>query len=396
MAGHKEGLAIAAGFVFRVAQFLANRSYWLDEGSLVANVRALSPSGFFGPLGNTQLAPPGFLLAEWASLRVLGDRPMALRLVPLLGGIASLFLLRGVARRCLPDRAVWLAVAMFAVANDPIYFASEAKQYSTDVTAALACTLLAMTVGSRSLDPWGAAILAGTGGAVLWFSHPSIFVLASAGIVGLSGAVGARDGRSAGLWVIVGLTWVTSFAAVHSVAMEQLGFGPAMWAFWEFAFPPIPPRSLWEATWPLRRVAFLFVNPLNFDAPFGPRFSMLPAFGVACAGASRLRKAEGSRFALLILPGVFVLLASCFRLYPFHGRLLLFLTPAILLFIAAGLDRVAEIRGKGWIYRALIGMVLFVPGFSACYHLIEPRDRIFVNPVGDLRPASLDPFRFPL
>src|SRR5947199_220903 len=81
-------------------------------------------------------APPGFLLAEGSAFRPLGDRSMAFRLVPLLGGIASLFLIREVARRCLPARAVWLAVALLAVANDPIYFASEAKQYSTDATAA--------------------------------------------------------------------------------------------------------------------------------------------------------------------------------------------------------------------------------------------------------------------
>jgi len=392
LSAHGVGVAIAAGIVFRVAQYLANRAYWMDEGALIENVRRLSPGGFFGPLGNSQLAPPGFLLAEWAAFRALGDRAMAFRLVPLLGGIASLFLIREAARRCLPDRAVWLAVALFAVANDPIYFSSEAKQYSTDVTAALACTLLALTLGARPSTATNSAILAGSGAAIVWCSHPSIFVLAAAGVVALSRAIAARDVRSAGLWAGIGLAWVASFAAVHLVAMEQLGHRPAMWAFWEFAFPPIPPRSFWDASWPFRRVAFLFLNPLNFDAPFGPRLSMLPALGLAFLGFARLWKVDSGRLALLILPGAFAFLASCLRLYPFHGRLLLFLAPAILLVVAAGLDRVRE---AVWLYRASLAMVLLVPGATACYHLVEPRDRSDTNYVGDLRSSGRDPIRFP-
>ena len=168
-----------------------------------------------------------------------------------------------------------------------------------------------------------------------------------------------------------------------------------MWDFWKFAFPPIPPRSLWDATWPLRRAAFLLLNPLNFDAPFGPRLSMLPALGLALLGARHFWRTDRGLFALLTLPGVFAFLASCLRLYPFHGRLLLFLAPAILLAIAAGLDRVCERLGTGWTYRGLIAMVLLAPAVAACGYLIEPRDRDFHNPVGDNRPESLNPVRFP-
>jgi len=381
--------------VFRVAQYLYNRSYWLDESSLAANVARLSPAGFFGPLVMNQLAPPGFLVAEWAATRAFGMNPWAMRLAPLLGGVASLVLVLAVARICLTARASILALALFAVADDLIYFASEAKQYSTDVALALACSWMGLTVGSRPLTAARATALAAAGAAVVWFSHPSIFVLASVGVVGLARTLKARDWRSAGLWMPAGLAWVASFAAVHVVAMEQLGHRPDMWAFWEFAFPPLPPRSLWDATWALRRVAFLFVSPLNFDAPFGPRWSMLPAFGLALVGATQLGKADRSRLALLLLPGAFALLASVPRLYPFHGRLLLFFTPSLLLLVAAGLDRAFEVFGRGWISRALLTMVLVVPAVTATYRLIEPRDRWHANPYGDRRPPSLDPYRFP-
>jgi len=396
LAARKVPLALGVGIVTRLAQYLYDRPYWLDEGSLVANIRGLTPAGFFGPLGNSQLAPPGFLVASWAAMGALGDSRLAIRLVPLLGGIASLFLLRAVARRCLPDRAVWLAVALFAVANDPIYFASEAKQYSTDIAAALACTLLALTLGAGPLSAGRAAVLAASGAAVVWCSHPAIFVLAAVGVVGLGRALATRDGRSAGWWMAAGLAWVASFAGVHAVAMDQLDHRGSMWAFWEFAFPPIPPRSAWDLTWPVRRIAFLFVSPLNFDAPFGPRLSMLPAFGLAILGAVRLARADRGRALVLMLPGGFAFLASCLRLYPFHGRLLLFLTPTLLIAVAAGLDRVREVRGRGPAYLALLAMTLGMPAATAGYRLTAPRDRDDANPVGDLRPGALDPIRFPL
>ncbi|WP_435009236.1 hypothetical protein P12x_000486 [Tundrisphaera lichenicola] len=388
-------LAIGVGIVLRLIQYAHHRQYWMDEASLVANIQNLSPRAMFGPLENSQLAPPGFLFAEWVVFRIFGDHRLAFRLIPLLSGIASLFLIAAVARRVLAPGAVWIAVALFAVSGDLIYFASEAKQYSSDIACALGCLLMALTVGSRPLTAKGTALLAMAGSAVLWFSHPSIFVLAAVGVVGLSRSVGGFDWRSAAAWVGVGLAWVGSFACVHYVAMEQLDHRPMMWSFWAFAFPPMPPRSVWDATWAVRRLALIFVDPLNFDGPFDRRLSMLPAIGLFSLGAWRIGKGDRGRLALLMLPGGFALLASCLKLYPFHGRLILFFVPSILLGIAEGLDRVREVRGRGWLYQALLMMVLGVPALSAAYHAFEPIDRDNFNPYGDLRPSTLDPIRFP-
>jgi hypothetical protein len=195
--------------------------------------------------------------------------------------------------------------------------------------------------------------------------------------------------------VAVGAAWVGGFGAVLAVGMQQLGAGDAMWRFWDFAFPPMPPRSLWDATWVVRRLAYFFVNPLNFDAPFGERLSMLPAIALALIGGVRLWKLDRPRFALLILPVAFALLASCLRLYPFHGRLVLFLIPTPLIAIAAGLDRVREAaRGRGLLHAALATMVLVVPTAVACYRMAAPVPRHY-NRFGDLRPDTLDPYRFP-
>src|SRR4051812_27662087 len=69
----KVPLLLGLGVGLRLIQYGHNRSYWMDEASLVANVRGLAPAAMFGPLAGCQLAPPGFLIAEWAALHAFGD-----------------------------------------------------------------------------------------------------------------------------------------------------------------------------------------------------------------------------------------------------------------------------------------------------------------------------------
>ena len=392
---HRVAILLGLGVAFRVAGFLAGRGLWMDEGSLIANARLRSPSAFFGPLVASQLAPPGFLTLEWVALRVFGDSAPAARIVPLLAGIASLWLFLAVARRMLTPRAIPAAVALFASADDLIYFASEAKQYSSDVASALACTLIGVTIGVGSLDLRRALVLSTFGVLIVWFSHPSIFVLAAVGTVRLADRLMARDWRSALAWCLVGATWVASFAGVHAVAMVQLGPSGMMWQFWGFAFPPFP-GSVWDASWVFRRLAYFFVNPLHFTAPFGPLWSSLPAVVSCLVGVVVFARSRRDDLALLLLPVGFALAASCLKLYPFHGRLVLFLTPAFLLLIASGLDRVRDLRpGRNLAFATLAALLIGVPMLLDLYRVVEPRQRETLNPYGDRRPLSLDPYRYP-
>ena len=390
-------IILGFGVLFRVVQYLAARPYWMDEGSLEGNITRERLVDVLGVLSHTQLAPPGFLLVEWAAYRTLGDSPYALRLFPLVCGIASLFLFLGVARHVLRPRDVWIAVALFAVSDELIYFASELKQYSTDVAAGLVGTLLGMEMLRAARDarpgrrPGGGRCR-------------DRLVLASVGVrprgrrdrlAGLRG--GGGGWRGACIPSALGLVWGASFAAVYAISMAQLGDRRGMWAFWEFAFPPMPPASLWDATWVLRRFAYLFVYPLNFETPLAldARLSALPAFGLFVVGCVSSWKREKAHFGMLILPILFTLLASCLRLYPFHGRLVLFLVPALLLLIAEGAGWFRETFGGGVLWAFLLGTVLFFPSLGALYHLVEMHDRKDFSPFGDRRATRLDPYRFP-
>lgn len=92
---------LALGIAARMAQYLSNRSLWLDEAYLALNILGRDFSGLLRPLDNHQIAPPLFLWAVKLAVSLWGDGEAILRLVPLIGGILTLPLFYWLARRVL-------------------------------------------------------------------------------------------------------------------------------------------------------------------------------------------------------------------------------------------------------------------------------------------------------
>lgn len=386
---------LALGAVPRIVQFAHGRGFWLDEASLLGNLRERGPLGLLSGLGQAQLAPVGFLWAERAMYLAFGPSVFGMRVVPLVGGLAALALFDRLARRRLGPASANLAVGLFALSPDLIYYSSELKPYSTDVAVALALTLMAFRMRDDAL-PWRRAFAyAGFGALAAWFSFPAAFVLAGVGLALFARAVAEGDARRVGRLVAIGSTWAASLALVVLVGHEQLGHSTIMWSFWSAAFPEWPPRSFWDVSWPLRRFLFLFVNPLDFTWPLGPRASMvLPValFGMGCA---RLARRDRVGLAVLVAPVALALVAGALRLYPFHGRLVLFLVPNLLLLICEGAAGLREGRWGVWAWRVVAVALLVGPSLHSLYNLPYPGIARELHPYGDLRPPELDPGRFP-
>ncbi len=284
-----------------------------------------------------------------------------------------------------------VAVALMATSNDLIYFASELKPYSTDVAVALACTGMGLAIGDRPLTDRRVAAFGGLGALAIWCSFPAAFVLAG---VGLALLATAADRARAARLALMGAAWAGSLAACQVVANRQLADRKPMYDFWGFAFMPLPPRSLAELAWPLRRGLYLFVNPLDFATPLGRTPTALLAAGLFAAGCGSLWRRDRRSLAMLALPGLLALLASGLRAYPFHGRMLLFLVPALLMIVAEGCAWARRRLGRtAW--SVVLAALLLAPTLDAAYRLIEPRNRGDFNPHGDLRPATLEPGRYP-
>ena len=78
---------------------------------------------------------------------------------------------------------------------------------------------------------------------------------------------------------------------------------------------------------------------------------------------------------MLILPILLTLLASGMQLYPFADRLILFIVPLILLFIAEGTDKISyrTMRNSIIIKVVLFSVIFIYPLISAGYYSVQPR-----------------------
>ena len=284
--------AIVLGIILRLADYANDRDLWLDEKYLGENVIGRPIFEFDRPLVHDQLAPPGFLVVARASSRVLGASPHALRFVPLVCGIASLFLLDAVARRSIAARAVPLVLALAAVSDDLIYYSTEFKQYMSDLVIALGCLLLAWDLEERELTPRRLAMAAGLGVAATWSSLPSVFMLAGAGLWLAVRAVSERRWRRLAALSVLGGAWGSSFAACFVVSSRLLGEGRFMWSWWGFAFLPLPPRSLADAEQVFWQFVNVFSNPVGIVTPLGRPGP--PCWRLPCSSweASRSRRSD--------------------------------------------------------------------------------------------------------
>ena len=377
-------LFLIAGIAIRLAEYGLDREYYGDERYVSRNIVGRAPFDFSKPLSDDQLVPPGFLVVERLVSGVLGGSRRALRLLPLVCGIAGLFLMRRVAQRVLDQRAVPMAVGLFAIADDLVYYSTELKQYSTDMAVALICVAMGLRLerGGRAL---GGAMI---GVAATWFSHPSAFVLAAVGTWLIGAAAARRDWiRVAALAGMAG-AWAASFAGCYAVSLKLLDPGPFMWVWWGFAFLPIPPTTLAQAEQVGWSIANVFVYPVGILTPLGPMADAGVGLGLFGLGAWALGRSRPGALAMLAGPLVIALAASGLHKYPFHGRLLYFAVPGLVLVIAAGLEAIG--RRVGWgVARAVVAFLLFMPAVVIADHWVHTRSRPF-DSHGDLRNDLLD------
>ncbi len=357
-------LVIAGGALLRIVRYEDHRSLWLDESLLTLNLLQKSARGLLGSLDYFQAAPSGFLLAEKLAVRTLGDSEYALRLLPLLAGIASLFLFVAVARRFLSAGALLLAVTLFAVTEPLIYYSSEVKPYGSDVFVTLAVLLLACRALERdrlwSVDLLGLVVV---GLAGIWFAYPTVFILSGAFV-----ALAVRGYRTAGArglvpLALIGAGWLVSFGALYLVTKQNTSRIQAA------LFGPTNTHGTSGISSTVHAAWSGFVDPAGFVHGLNGLAVVMFCFGVF----SLVRRVDVERFALLIVPLVAAFAAAFLNRYPLGGRFSLFLVPIVLVLVARGVQEVAE-RSRPTLLLALpIALFLVLPPIAtAGSHVVHP------------------------
>lgn len=348
-------LLLLFGAWVRVVPWIWNRSLWLDEAYLGVNLRFRSFGGLLGTLDHDQAAPVGFLFAERALGLVFRWNERGLRLLPLVAGIASLFLVHSLARRILRGAARPLAMALAALSPLLVYYSSELKPYAVDL--ALTLLVLRLFVDLPAAVPsgrrwWGLLV---TGAVASWFSFPVVFVLAGVGLTGMAAAWRRGDGAGLRRLVAASAVWAASFGVQYFVALRALRGNEFLRTYWQEFFLPSGEGAGAMAAWGGRTAAD------TFSSVTGNTMAVLAAVPFA-AGVASLWNRRRWTLVLLLSPAAVAGTAAALHLYPVGERLALYLLPCLVLPVAEGC-RALRWPGRGGAAAAvaILFLLLAVP-----------------------------------
>jgi hypothetical protein len=382
-----ESVVLGVGILLRLIVYWDGRSFWMDEASLWGNLAGKRILDFSETLSGDQLAPIGFMIAERSIMSILGISRYASRLLPLFSGLAAIVLFARLVPAILPRRPALVALALFAFSDDLIYYASELKPYSTDLAIGLAITLVSLDSLGKSVSLRRLLVVAFAAAAVPWFSFASAFIVAGCGVTLVLASLAARRWREVALWGAIGGGWLISLILSYRASAALLSPYTTMYLFWDFAFLPVWPlptgRERLGAVFGI--LMETFVTPLNLVAPFWPWVGVvIPGMLMAC-GTIALARRSWPTWAILVAPIALALIASAIKRYPFHGRLILELVPALLILIAEGTEVIRRLPGETKIgYRVVLIILFAYSGLVAFKNSVWVPLREF-NRHGDLR-----------
>jgi hypothetical protein len=377
--------AILLGVALRTGQFVSNPSLWLDETAIARNVLDRSLISLITtPLDYGQTAPPGFLILTKAATAIWAPQDAALRLVPFVGSLVALVAFGVVASRVLTGAGALVSVTLFATAFPLIYFATQAKQYSTDVLGCI--TLLGCAQALRYAISVRARIALAIAGAVVpWVSQPGVLVAGATGVVLLFfGADTLRATRGRRDIVPVIAVWAVSAAASTLYAMSLMTQDTREYLrqFWATGFPPLTLATAMRTWWPWDQLSAFIAS----GGAGGGRIAVLgyplPAWYalVGLAGLAALWRRDRASAACVAGVPIVTLAAAIARQYPFSDRLIVFLLPCGLLALGAALEWVP--RGR-W-HRPVtfvIGAALVVPACLSLARFPPPYSTEPIKPV---------------
>jgi len=371
--------AVLFGALVRLVQYLSNRSLWEDEANLALNIVNRSYLELLQPLDYNQAAPPGFLWIEKFAVQTLGNTEYALRLFPFIAGIVSLIAFYHLATRYATAVAAPIAITLFACLRYTLYYASEVKQYSSDVMVALVLSSLLIPLGHRLLTRKQILGFSLLGAVFIWISHPTVFVLAGIELAYL--AIGSNKQRWTTLVnrLPLYIVWLLSFAGLYFLTIRGTLNNETLTDSWNARYP----NSFFDILWLLDAFGRFFYNPLGFWG-ITDGIAIL-AFVIGCIAFYRR-----NRLMLLVwvAPLGMTIVASYLEQYPFRERLALFLTPIAILLIAEGIACLLPQPQQRFKPTFILGILLCIvlvmpPVLRAGQLLVRPTQLEELRPVLD-------------
>jgi hypothetical protein len=338
---------LTVGVVCRLVRYLVAPPLWCDEVFVALNFLHGGYRHLAGPLECSQIAPILFLWAEMAAYQLLGSSEWALRLVPLLAGLAALPLFWHLARTALPPLAATLATGTLAVARWPMAMSNLVKPYSLDLLLSLALSTLALHWLRRPHRLRFLGLLAALVPVALLASYPAVLVAGAISLLLFRQAW--RGGwRARGLYLVYNLAVAAGFLGSFWIGESQQGpNGGDVRAYyheiWKAGFlPTSSPLAL--GRWLLStHTGELMAYPAG-DRNGASTLTLL----LCLAGVGWCARNQRALLAACLLPFVLALAASALGKYPYgvEPRLDQHLAPFICLLAGAGGAALIEVLAR--------------------------------------------------
>ena len=348
---------IGAGLLLWLINWWHARPVFIDEANVARNLFDRSFTGFFQPLDHQQYAPPFFMVVSKLCGELFGYGERALRLPAMLGGLVALCGLLLSVRKL--ELAWWglLPVVLLFVNPTVLRYVGEMKPYCLDLGVA-SLLLAAVLYWPRPSWKWALA-----GAFAVWFSLPSVFVLAAVGLP----ALWFGERRDLAGWFLCVVAWLVSFALLYLVLLKShLGNG-YLNNFHGAYFFPLPSANGFAVG---RAIILTISLP---KVAFG--FTTFAILGGACAAILGLQSENRRLTATAILPVLIVLAVSALGRYSLIDRLLLFTLPGWWLLAAMGSAKLSErlaLKNKWWPLGLAAAWLVIAGGTNVVRHYVSP------------------------
>lgn len=361
---------VALGVLFRAFHFFSEHSLYVDEAALALNIVNRSFADLALPLDHMQFSPFGFLVVEKMFVTMFGNNEYTLRLFPFICSLVSLFLFYKLAQRLLRPKAFLVALLIFSASKSLLFFSASVKPYSSDVLFCLLILLCALKVLDKQTGK-NILCLAAAGGLSIWFSFTACIVLTGIGTYMLIQYVREKNWSGIRQMVIPYSVWALSFLLFYMFFLKQISESRQVGMdYWSSSFYPWGSSFVSQCRWLLYSFLRFLTRPLGFSLAY------LTAAVFIC-GCTKFSYLKGKTTVFLLAPLLASFLFSMLSIYPFGGRLVLFLVPIGILLIVSGLEFVVVSLNK--IHR-VIGVLFLIfffmhPLYHSATFMLHPENR---------------------
>ena len=335
-------IIVLLGIALRVWVYFQGRDLIIDEANITRNIYDRDFIGLLKPLDYQQYAPPFFLWVTKLISLLLGFSEWALKIYPFVCGVISCLVFYQLAKKLMPKAVTWFPLSLFAITPILIRYATELKQYSSDVLVVLLLILLAISTDINKTKPirfilvW---ILMGVFS--VFASMPSVFVLVGVGCYYGWQCVSCKEYKKLLLIVVPVLVWLGAFAIYYVAVLQAQANSDYLQDFHHYYFlfaTPTKQEELNHNFYVFYALMYTFEGVKNHAHDIN-RVLLL-------VGLVSLFIKNKSKFFLLSMPLFCLFVAAAMDKFSMMPRVSLFIIPVIILVIGIGFAYAFAINNK--------------------------------------------------